>query len=181
MPRTPHQSFVAKVSPPGTGILQVQRVALAVLAPCQVIKRRHEPPTAHHPHSATLGGRIEVLGYELEAGSWKLEHGLRITLYGRVIQNLRTDYPLFAHVVDEEGQLVAQADVQPFDGAFPTRRWPVGAVVGTPLTIPLPADIPPGQYTVKVGLYQWKTLERLPVADDQSGENAVLLGPITVD
>ncbi len=144
-------------------------------------------PLAQHPASATLGDTVEFLGYDLETGSWKLEagtrnteHAIHLILYWRTIRHMKEDYTVFMHLVDSQGRLVAQADVQPFDGAFPTSRWPVGAVVGCPLTISLPAEAPPGQYTLKVGLYHWPTLERLPVADDQSGENAVLLGPITV-
>jgi hypothetical protein len=47
-----------------------------------------------------------------------------------------------------------------------------------PFTLLLPADLPAGQYILWAGLYQLETLERLPVANDTSGENAIRLGEI---
>ena len=37
-----------------------------------------------------------------------------------------------------------------------------------------------GEYRVLAGLYRWDTLERLPVTDDTTGENAVELERVQV-
>lgn len=37
----------------------------------------------------------------------------------------------------------------------------------------IPVDLPPATYRILAGLYDWKTLERLVVDNDTSGENAV--------
>jgi hypothetical protein len=44
----------------------------------------------------------------------------------------------------------------------------------------LPGDLPAGDYDVWVGVYRLDTLERLSVAGDVSGENAVLLERVVV-
>ncbi len=46
--------------------------------------------------------------------------------------------------------------------------------------IPIPADLSAGQYRVLAGLYRWDTLERIPVVNDATGENAVQLEIITI-
>jgi hypothetical protein len=43
------------------------------------------------------------------------------------------------------------------------------------ITIPLPANLPPDTYRLLLGLYRWDTLERLPVINDNTGENAIEL------
>lgn len=44
-------------------------------------------------------------------------------------------------------------------------------------------ETPPGEYTVKIGIYYWETGERLPVWDEnweRVQDDAVLLEPIIV-
>jgi hypothetical protein len=48
------------------------------------------------------------------------------------------------------------------------------------ILVPLPANLPAGTYRLLVGLYRWDTLERLPVLNDASGENAVELERMTL-
>jgi hypothetical protein len=40
--------------------------------------------------------------------------------------------------------------------------------------------MPPGSYNIYVGLYRPDNLERLPLVNDMSGENALILGPLVV-
>jgi hypothetical protein len=89
-----------------------------------------------------------------------------------------TDYTVFLHLRNADGQTVAQKDALSLDGAYPTSRWQPGETVIDPFSLPLPPDLPPGRYTLWAGLYRLDTLERLPVANDTSGENAVRLGEI---
>ena len=49
-----------------------------------------------------------------------------------------------------------------------------------PITLPIPENLPAGTYTLYTGMYQLNTLERLPVTNDTTGENAILLGEITL-
>jgi hypothetical protein len=93
---------------------------------------------------------------------------------------MSTDYTVFVHVRDVDGATVAQQDSQPLDGDYPTSQWRVNETVIDAHSAELPADLPPGQYHVWVGMYQMETMERLPVEGDTSGENAVPLGTIVV-
>ncbi len=75
---------------------------------------------------------------------------------------------LFAHVVDASGQRVAQIDtplvVQPWQpGRYPTSE----------LRIPLPPDLPPGDYRVVLGLYDEATGTRLPLQSRHAADPAL--------
>jgi hypothetical protein len=90
------------------------------------------------------------------------------------------DFTIFVHLRDANNDTRLTADHRPYDGYVPTTKWRPGAVIKDTSWIELPADMPPGEYTLYVGMYRVDTLERLPVQGDTSGENALQLGQITV-
>lgn len=74
-------------------------------------------------------------------------------------------YSVFVHLVDAQGNIVAQADGSPVGGLSPMNTWQEGQVIQDRYGFLLPADMPSGLYTLRVGLYRWDTLVRLPIAD----------------
>ena len=79
---------------------------------------------------------------------------------------IESDYTVFVHVLDAEGQVRAQRDVQPMDGRAPTSWWLPGEVIRDEHILPLrDAHLPPGIYTLSIGMYHWTTGERLPLTD----------------
>ena len=74
-----------------------------------------------------------------------------------------TNYTLFVHVLDSSGKLVAQYDGQPTGGVYPTSAWLPGESILDHYAVKLPANLSPGTYQVDIGLYNLKTLGRLPV------------------
>lgn len=71
---------------------------------------------------------------------------------------LDADYGMFFHLLAPSGELVAQADGWP---QVPTHAWTVGADSFSVHVLNLPADLPPGDYTLTVGLY--RIGENIPV------------------
>jgi hypothetical protein len=83
-------------------------------------------------------------------------------LYWRALVPLATDYHVFVHLDAPDGQTYASADERhPAD--IPTSHWPPSLYLRQPLTIALPADLPPIRYTLAAGLYDPQTDARLPV------------------
>ena len=74
--------------------------------------------------------------------------------------------------------MVAQADSQPQSGSYPTSFWDVDELVADPHTLSIPAGVQPDTYTVRVGLYQLTTGERLPV--DGTLDNEIEIGKLVV-
>jgi hypothetical protein len=63
------------------------------------------------------------------------------------------DYTVFVHVVAPDGAVVAQGDGPPLSGFAVTRLWQPGQTFVDERNVALPADLPPGEYQVRVGLY----------------------------
>ncbi|MCB0168121.1 MAG: hypothetical protein KDI79_28090, partial [Anaerolineae bacterium] len=81
---------------------------------------------------------------------------------------------------DANNNTLLGADHQPYEGTVPTGSWRIDAVVRDVVHLTLPPDLPPDDYKLAVGMYRLDTLERLPLLDDSSGENALLLGPVSI-
>jgi hypothetical protein len=102
--------------------------------------------------------------------------------------NWRTEHPTgrhfiqFLHVFNSEGEALVTHDQEPFDGVFPSTDWPPGVEMTDEWALPLPEDLPPGEYDVYTGLYEWPSLERLAVVDDRGNpveNNSIYLGTFT--
>jgi 4-amino-4-deoxy-L-arabinose transferase-like glycosyltransferase len=114
------------------------------------------------PVRANFGGQIELLGYDAtQQGS-----RLAITLHWRCLQPMDDDYTVFVHLLDAGDQVVTQHDGQPQDGRYPTSIWDAGEVVVDTHLLSLPADLPAGQYRLRVGLYLLESGGRLEVQGD---------------
>jgi hypothetical protein len=79
---------------------------------------------------------------------------------------MNESYTVFAHLVDGNGEVRAQSDSAPMSGSYPTTLWQPGEFVTDVHTIPVPSDLPPGEYVMEVGLYLADTGARLAVAGD---------------
>jgi 4-amino-4-deoxy-L-arabinose transferase-like glycosyltransferase len=123
------------------------------------------------------------LATEAQIGSCEVEQelcfkagdALYVTLFWETLAPIDVDYTVFLHVRDEQGKTLAQRDNQPLDGLYPTSQWQPGESVTQPLDVKLPRGLPPGSYSLHVGLYRLDTMARLPLEDDPSGENAYVL------
>ena len=91
---------------------------------------------------------------------------------------MAADYTVFVHLLDAAGNVLAQGAAPPRAGRYSTHWWDPGEVVADRHVIPLPADLPPGDFRARIGLYNPNTGERLPLAGD-SGD-AVELGPFSL-
>lgn len=101
------------------------------------------------------------------------------TLVWRAYAPVAHDYTVFVHLLDAEGQLVANDDGQPLGALFPTSVWEPGEIVSDIRA--LPADLPPGDYRVEVGLYRLDTGERLATGGTEVHlGDRVQLGTLTV-
>ena len=134
------------------------------------------PDKPEHELNANLSNVVSLQGYTSAiTGS-----AYRVFLFWKVQSPLPYDFTQFVHIRDQAGKTVTQADFRPLKGEYPTRYWRPGEVVVDVVDIPIPAGIAAGEYRVLAGLYRWDTLERLPVTDDTTGENAVELERIQV-
>ena len=125
---------------------------------------------------ADFGEQIALLGYDTDKTTAGPNEFLAMTLYWKAQQELDINYQSFVHVLRPDGTLLMQSDhLNP--GDFPTRRWPLNKYVRDEHLLRIPADAPPGSYTVAAGLWVQAEGWRLPHLDDtgaQIGDNVAL-------
>ncbi len=104
-------------------------------------------------------------------GDW-----LRVTLVWSSTMPLPTDYTVFVHALDADGQLVAQHDGPPDDGATPTSQWRSDRTVWDVHEFQVPADSPAAAVEIRAGLYDAETGQRASIVDDEDNAAQVWLG-----
>ncbi len=132
------------------------------------------PPA--HAVGANLGAQVLLLGYEVGDDSSTsgraiplLQPGasVTLTLHWQALASMETDFTVFVHLVDRDGQIWGQSDSQPDHGFYPTSFWDAGEVVVDDHDILLDASIPAGEYRLEAGMYLSSTGERLLAVGEQ--------------
>jgi len=127
------------------------------ISPLQPLKYQPEQEV-----DANLGGRAILLGYDAP-GTAVPGTSLPITLYWQALEPDGKDYTVFIHLLDANGQLVAQTDGQPQESRYPTSIWESGEQIKDDHLLILPGDLVPGQYKLFTGLYNLESGQRLPL------------------
>lgn len=116
--------------------------------------------------NVNFGNQIVLLGYQLDRTTVAAGDTLHLDLYWYGSRELQSDYTVFTHLLDESVTLWGQKDSPPVDGTRPTSGWTPGEIVHDTLVIPVFPDTPPGTYQISVGLYEWPTMTRLTILDE---------------
>jgi hypothetical protein len=124
------------------------------------------------------GPNLILLGYDLDESTWSscLQSAinppeelpacqLSITVYWRSEAPLPLDYTTFVHVLNAAGETVAQKDQPPLNDAYPTSLWDSGEIIADTIDVQLPVDLPAGEYSLVIGMYDFNTGARLAIPD----------------
>jgi hypothetical protein len=84
-----------------------------------------------------------------------------LTLLWRTPQPVDEDYIIFLHAINENNEIIDQADGVPYDGLYPPSHWLPGQFVEDQRTFRLPPDT----VRLAIGLYHPETHQRLPARD----------------
>ncbi|NOX61590.1 MAG: DUF2723 domain-containing protein [Chloroflexi bacterium] len=136
----------------------LRRVLGAVQAP---------EPSFEYPYSESL----RWLNIEWE-GAPRAGDNLNVGVYWRVLATPTRNWHSFLQLLDSTGEKVAQAnDHRPGGDYLPPTLWRPGDVIRDAFILPLPVDLPSGQYALVAGFYDPTTGERmtdpLPLAQVQ--------------
>ncbi len=147
--------------------------------------RVFEVPEVQHLVKANLENKARLIGYN---SPWLAEPDstgriqfsradcaadvaacqIHFDFYWQGLSEMDLLYFVFLHVVDAQGQIVAQHDLGPGKrGKQPTTSWLPGEVVTDPVDLNLPANIAPGQYSMRLGMYLPPDGPRLLVLNDE--------------
>jgi len=93
----------------------------------------------------------------LDATSAVSGRGVEVRLTWQVLEPPAPDVTVFVHLLDANGNLIAQADGDPLAGTFPFAQWPAGLIVRDQRAI----EVSGSGLSLRVGLYDRATGERL--------------------
>ena len=124
------------------------------------VERQMTAPTMTVNSNKVIGDQSELVGYDLKNDS--------ITLHWRALKETDVDYTLFVHILDANGQIVAQNDSQPHrrddppGRLYPTSLWVKGEYVSDTILINTRgAMIEVGWYVPETGK-GWETIRLTP-------------------
>ncbi|MCJ7668871.1 MAG: glycosyltransferase family 39 protein [Anaerolineae bacterium] len=159
-------------------VYQVRGVRVLFCQECQVTSQ----PRAVEPLQINFGDEILLSGYDLDTAVLKPGDELRVTLYWQPLDRLKKDYVIFVHLLDKGSKVIAQDDVKPMGGLYPTIYWQEGEVIPDQHLLRLSPDLPPGRHLIEVGIYSSETEERLAVIDQEGKirDDKVVLGYVKV-
>jgi hypothetical protein len=137
------------------------------------------PEKPDRPARVDLSGQMIFMGYALQPSRPALGQPVFLTLFWQPLNPI-FNYKIFVQLRNSANAIVAQADFVPLEGAtVDLRGWVQREgsddLLRTANTLDLPAALPEDRYTLWVGLYEPQTLQRVPVNQDTSGENAINL------
>ncbi len=131
--------------------------------------RNFTVPYMQHSMNVTFGDIISLLGYDLNLPETS-PGTVNLTLYWQSQRETVTAYKVFVHLLDADGQIVAQIDREPQNGAAPTTGWISGEVITDELQFSA-VDLS-AVTAIRVGLYNPADGRRLPVS---AGSDSVTL------
>lgn len=119
-----------------------------------------QPPTfaadtaVPNPISAQFDSFINLRGYELNTQTVQPGDELTVKLYWEVTGQPPGNYLLFAHLINEEGLMIAQRDTHPGLGNFPSSQWQAGDRFVDTIRLHMPETmVAPDEAMLSIGLY----------------------------
>jgi len=132
---------------------------------------------------ATFGQSIRLLGYEIQSAPVLPGDDLAITFYWECLQPMKDNYSVFVHLLDTNDVMIAQRDMYPGQGNYPTSLWKQGDIFADTFVLNIPEVVlTPVDAQFEIGFYRLDDGTRLPVMNgtgQPSGDN-LRFGRITI-
>jgi hypothetical protein len=120
------------------------------------------PQTTNLPAIFAAQIRLNEVAYPVSVQAGTV---LPIELQWQSLTPLREDYHVFIHLLNQTGEVVAQADGQPVHWSRPTSTWAINETITDRHGLWLPAETPATTYQLWVGLYHPADGQRLLLAN----------------
>ncbi len=130
-----------------------QRPVFSTNVQVTAVERVFSVPKLAHTTDLRLGDSISLVGYEVEK---RADQQVALKLAWQARSTPDRDYTVFIHVSIPDGAIFSQHDSPP---SRPTGQWVPGEVIVDTATLP----VPPGDYTITVGMYLQENGFRLAI------------------
>ncbi len=127
------------------------------------------------PAQTALGDVALLIGYDVAPA--RGADAVDVTLYWFALRETSQNYKTFVHLIGPDSGVIAQHDGDPAGGYTPTSRWRAGELIPDRHRIPYPANLAPGEYRLKAGMYQPEPLLNL-APDPPTPDGRIDLGTV---
>lgn len=139
-------------------------------------------PPCPHPLDGDFGGLARLTCYEIkyQIANDKYQEtspAFNLTLYWQALGPLPRDVSVFLRLRDAEGNIRGRSERMPLDGLWPIERWEVGSLIRDDHLLTVEPGLPPGDYSLEVGLYDPSSGKALAVGGGKTGpEGGLVVG-----
>lgn len=141
---------------------------------------RYQEPTLEQHRSDLFDGTIRLVGATVPTGPVAAGSSFLVSLAWHAERLPTAQYTVFVHLSGPSEKPLAQGDGPPNDGRQPTLDWTLDEYVLDQHQLAVPASLPPGTYSLTVGLYQAATGQRAKLVGPSAHGDEVELGTVTV-
>lgn len=153
----------------------------AIVAPLRYIMPTYAPPPIlteeelagadiQRPvEDVNFGGKIGLVGYELNGETWQPGDTLEATIYWEALEDLDQDLWLLMRLVHRKGWDLASKDGCPSGGRYTTDFWRKGDIIPSVHRLEIPDDAPEHRYRLILSMHPLESEEWLPVLNVEGG------------
>jgi 4-amino-4-deoxy-L-arabinose transferase-like glycosyltransferase len=148
----------------------------AIVAPLRYTMPTYAPPpilttedlaNVEYPVEIDFGGKIKLVGYELNDEEWRPGEDLVVTMYWEALEDLDEDYWLLFRLVHRRGYDLTFKDGCPSAGRYTTDHWKKGDVIPSEHRLTIPDHADPHRYRLTLSMHPFDSEEWLPVLNEQ--------------
>ena len=139
-------------------------------------------PSTVRPLQVNLADQISLIGYDSKSSQLAPGDRLIVQLYWKASGAAPDDYMGFIHLLGPDGRLVTQDDHELGRGFYRAHLWQPDEIIRERYEMVLSKDAPRGDYSFRVGVYRFPSLERLVVRSSSvpTQDNTVTFGAVHV-
>ncbi len=170
--------------PPLPAVDSAGKPSNGIIGTVRLLPQQRPSFAPSHADRFDLAGKATLLGYDLAPALASPGDPINLALYWQAQSRMAEDYQVFIHLLGPipTEERVAQVDRQPLAGNWPTSAWEPGYPLQDTYSLSLPADLRPGTYEVRAGLYRLSDGWRVPVQGPEGRvkESTMVLGRVEV-
>ncbi|MEZ4668267.1 MAG: glycosyltransferase family 39 protein [Anaerolineae bacterium] len=153
-------------APDGTAQLRLADGTVVSTIPVDALLLVSVLPTFDTGVNTAIPGVGTLMGYTITGDMTDRSHPFELTLVWQAEAATAVSYTVFAQLVREDGQVLAQSDSIPVQATRPTTGWRRGEYVVDRHTVTFHADAQAGTARLIVGLYDAASGKRVAVTAD---------------